>query len=84
MRWGVTVVSEGGGQTIAEVNAAARNDLIGQAAAHPFVIAALEAFPGAEISDVRVAATMDPIDDVVPIDTDDDDWDPFDPFEEES
>lgn len=82
-RWGVTVVSEGGGQTISEVTAAARTDLIGQATAHPFVQEALSVFEGAEITDVRSPDAFDPLDDVVPIDDSDDDWDPLDPFEEE-
>lgn len=84
VRWGVSVVSDGGGQTIAEVSAAARNDLIGQVTAHPFVMAALDAFPGAEITDVRATDAFEVMDDAVPIEADDDGWDPFDPFEEES
>lgn len=84
VRWGVTIVSDGGGPTISETKQAERNDLIGQAAKHPFVESVLAAFPGAEITDVRQADTFDLDDDVVPIEADDDDWDPFDPFEEEN
>lgn len=83
-RWLVSVVSSGGGATVAEVNDAARNDLIGRAQSHPFVQAALDAFPGAEIRDVLIPEAMEPLDDLAPIDDSDDDWDPLDPFEEES
>jgi len=83
-RWLVSVVSSGGGATVAEVNDAARDDLIGQAQSHPFVQAALDAFPGAEIRDVLTPEAMEPLDDLAPIDDSDDDWDPLDPFEEDS
>jgi len=78
VRWGVSVVSEGGGQTISEIRDVARSDLQGQARAHPMVQAVLEVFPGAEMREVKTA-TEDVVDNVVPIDPDDvgDDWDPF-------
>jgi len=83
VRWVVTLVSDGGGPTIAEKNATARNDLIGQVSTHPLVQAALEAFPGAKIRDVKQSQTPNEFDMAVPIDDDeDDDWDPLDPFEE--
>jgi len=77
-RWAVSVVNEGGGQTIAEVRDAHRIDLQGQALAHPMVQAVLAHFPKAEIREVKPAMD-DPVDNVVPIDPDDvdDDWDPF-------
>ncbi|MFT5639555.1 MAG: DNA polymerase-3 subunit gamma/tau, partial [Paracoccaceae bacterium] len=55
VRWAVSVVSEGGGQTIREVRDAARDDLQAQALAHPMVQAVLAAFPGAEIREVKTA-----------------------------
>lgn len=78
-RWGVTVVAEGGAQTITEVRDAHREDLHGQALAHPLVQAVIAAFPGAEISEVKTSEDL-AVDDVVPLDPDDvdDDWDPFD------
>ena len=82
VRWITSVVSDGGGETIAEKNAAARSDLIGQVSAHPLVVAALEAFPGAEIRDVTQPDAISAFDLAVPIDDEDDDWDPLDPFEE--
>ena len=77
-RWAVTVVSEGGGQTIAEERDAHRDDLQGRALQHPMVQSVLENFPGAEILEVRVV-NEDNNENVVPIDPDDvdDDWDPF-------
>lgn len=83
VRWVVSVVSEGGGETIAEKNAAARDSLIGEAMAHPLVQAALEVFPGAKVLDVVSPEAFEAIDPAVPIDDTDDDWDPLDPFEED-
>ena len=80
-RWIVSVVSSGGGATIAEQNAAAREDLIGQVSSHPLVEAALTTFPGAEIRDIKAPNAQD-TDMAIPIDEEDDDWDPLDPFEE--
>ncbi len=81
-RWVVSLVPDGGGDTIAEKNAAIRSDLIGLATAHPLVQAALMAFPGAEIRDVKTPEDINEFDMAVPIDDEDDDWDPLDPFEE--
>jgi DNA polymerase-3 subunit gamma/tau len=80
VRWGVSVVSQGGAQTIAEARAERKGDLVAQAREHPLVQAVLAAFPGAEIKDVRLPATGE---DAPPPAVDDDDWDPFDPFEPE-
>ncbi|QPH53287.1 DNA polymerase III subunit gamma/tau [Pontivivens ytuae] len=83
-RWAVTIVSEGGGETLHEVQSARRNDEEAQARAHPLVRAALDAFPGATLREIRSpAAEPDPAEAVLPIDPDDapDDWEPFDPFE---
>ncbi len=83
-RWAVTIVSEGGEETLAELRSARRNDEEAQARAHPLVRAALDAFPGATLREIRAPATEpDPAEAVLPIDPDDapDDWEPFDPFE---
>jgi len=78
-RWAVSVVNEGGGQAIAEIRDTHRNDLQGQALAHPMVQAVLAHFPKAEIREVKTMLE-EPVDNVVPIDPDDvgDEWDPFD------
>ncbi|MGB0499113.1 MAG: DNA polymerase III subunit gamma/tau [Rubricella sp.] len=84
-RWSVTLVSEGGGATIAERNRAQSLDRVAQAESHPLVQAALLAFPGARIADVRdPQADLDANQTIVPLDPDDidDDWEPIDPFEE--
>jgi DNA polymerase-3 subunit gamma/tau len=81
-RWGVSVVSSGGGETLAEVEAARRGDLMVRAQANPAVRAVLAAFPGAVIRDIRPpqdAAVEAP----PPPPEDDDAWDPLDPFDEE-
>lgn len=77
VRWGVSVVSDGGGDTIAEVRAAERTDLQGRALGHPLVQAVIARFPGAEIRDIRTLEELTQEDDgTVPLE-DDDDWDPF-------
>ena len=83
-RWGVSVVGSGGAPTIAELRAEAKGDLRSEAAAHPLVMAVLEAFPGARIKDVRAPEVVEevpppPVEEAAL----DDDWDPFDPFSEE-
>ncbi len=90
-RWGVSVVSSGGDKTIAEKAAERRGNIFAEAQAHPLVRAALAAFPGATIKDVRLPASVEPSGpDAVregldaELEAEDDDWDPFDPFEEES
>lgn len=78
-RWGVTVVSDGGGATLAEERAAHRDDLQGQALQHDMVQAVLLAFPGAEIRDVKTLAqiTADSDAAVQYLEEEADDWDPF-------
>ena len=78
-RWGVTVVSDGGGATLAEERAAHRDDLQGQALQHDMVQAVLLAFPGAEIRDVKTLAqiTADSDAGVQYLEEEADDWDPF-------
>ncbi len=81
VRWGVTIVSDGGKATIAEERAAHRDDLQGQAMQHDLVKAVLLAFPGAEIRDVKTMEDINAATDaaVEYLDTgEDDDWDPFD------
>jgi len=78
-RWGVTVVSDGGGATLAEERAANRDDLQGQAMQHAMVQSVLLAFPGAEIRDVKTLADLNAdIDAAVQyLEEEADDWDPF-------
>jgi DNA polymerase-3 subunit gamma/tau len=78
VRWGVSIVSEGGSPTLAEQKAIHRSDLQGRALQHPMVIAALARFPGAEIRDIRSLEeiTADP-EEELEAQMSDDDWDPF-------
>jgi DNA polymerase-3 subunit gamma/tau len=76
-RWGMSLVNEGGGATVAEQNAEARDDLHAKVHAHPLVQATLLAFPDAEIRDVRTLEQMAADGILEEIPEEDDDWDPF-------
>ncbi len=52
-RWVVSVSREQGAQTLSQVAARMAEQILSEAAAHPLVKAALEAFPGAAIEAVR-------------------------------
>jgi DNA polymerase-3 subunit gamma/tau len=52
-RWQIAVSADEGQPTITEQGATAKAAEVARAAEHPLVLAALEAFPGAEISAVR-------------------------------
>ena len=81
VRWGVSVVSEGGAATIAEDRAARRTDLVGQAMQHPMVQAVIAAFPAVRDTDIHVIeAEDDPVDLSVPLDpeAEAEDWNPLD------
>ena len=76
-RWGVSLVNEGGGDTIAETRDAADTALRDEAAGHPLVQAVLAAFPRAKITSIRTEeeiaadAGADALPEV------EDEWDPF-------
>ncbi len=57
-RWGVSVVGEGGGETIAEQKVQKEEALKARAISHPLVKSVLEIFPGAEIRKVRTRADL--------------------------
>jgi DNA polymerase-3 subunit gamma/tau len=96
-RWTVLVGAADGQPTVAEQQAAAADARKARAAEHPLVLAALEAFPGAEIRDVRPLGTGTSEEYLAPaperefievgddlVDSDDSGFDDFgDPFEEE-
>jgi len=83
VRWGVSVVAEGGGATIAERRDADRLAAEEEARHNPLVQAVLAAFPGAKISDIRSGAESlaDAAEAALPevedADGDADGWDPF-------
>jgi DNA polymerase-3 subunit gamma/tau len=85
-RWGVSVVGSGGGPTVAEVRGEEKDREEAEARAHPFVQAALKAFPGAKLIGVRRRAPVETEMLADPEDpgADDGDWEPVDPFEEEN
>ncbi|MEM9229453.1 MAG: DNA polymerase III subunit gamma/tau [Pseudomonadota bacterium] len=78
VRWAVSVVSEGGGQTIAEVRAAHRTDLVGQAMQHPLVQAVVAAFPGVTDQDIQINEPEPQRPDMVDSAEPDETWDPLD------
>jgi DNA polymerase-3 subunit gamma/tau len=82
VRWGVSVVNEGGGPTIAESQGAEQDSLHAEVRSHPLVQAALAAFPGAEIREVRLPEAPAAASALAPAPEDDDMDDDWDPFEE--
>ncbi len=84
-RWGVSVVSEGGGATIAETRAEAEAEARARAMESPLVQAVFAAFPGARIADIRRAPVVETADadDISPHESPDgtlapvEEWDPF-------
>ncbi|MBU2981511.1 DNA polymerase III subunit gamma/tau [Lentibacter algarum] len=76
-RWVVTVVNEGGAESILEKRNAATNALHSEARAHPLVAAVFAAFPKAEIIKVRTEADIAAEAQVEALPEVDDEWDPF-------
>ncbi|MEM7076630.1 MAG: DNA polymerase III subunit gamma/tau, partial [Pseudomonadota bacterium] len=76
-RWAVSVVNEGGGQTIDEQENASRDALKTEARAHPLVGAVFEAFPKAEIVTVLTQKERDMQAEADALPEVDDEWDPF-------
>ena len=77
VRWAVSVVGDGGGDTIAETRDADRLALEADAKQHPLVQAVFEAFPDAVITEIR---TLKDIADQVQAEAlpeVDEEWDPF-------
>ncbi len=77
-RWAITVVSEGGEPTIAELRDAAENALKQQVQEHPLMQAVLATFPKAKITKIETEKdkTQEALEDALP--EVDDEWDPFD------
>ncbi len=76
-RWAVSVVSEGGAPTIAEVRDKDRIAAEDEAATIPLVQAVLAAFPGAKIIEIRTPQTMAALAAIDALPEADDDFDPF-------
>jgi len=77
VRWGVTIVNEGGGQTIAEERDAEEAAQRAEAREHPLVKAVFEAFPDARIAEIRTLAEMTTEAAIEALPEVDDEWDPF-------
>ncbi|MBN2742138.1 MAG: DNA polymerase III subunit gamma/tau [Rhodobacteraceae bacterium] len=76
-RWGVSVVSEGGAQTIAEVKAAQMDKAKAEAMHNPLVAAIFEAFPQAKFDEITDAAALEAEIATEALPEVDEEWDPF-------
>ena len=76
-RWAVSVVNEGGADTIAEVRDAAERLLHVQAEEHPLVQAVLAHFPKAKITNIRTPEDIATDAHIEALPEVDDEWDPF-------
>jgi DNA polymerase-3 subunit gamma/tau len=76
-RWAVTIVSDGGADTIAEVRDADRVALETQAKLHPLVQAVFQAFPDAKITEIRTLEEITAEAQAEALPEVDEEWDPF-------
>ena len=76
-RWAVTVVNEGGAETIAEKRDATDLALRAEALKHPLVQAVFDAFPKAEIIRIRTPQEQEAEAQAEALPEVDDEWDPF-------
>jgi len=76
-RWAVTVVNDGGDETIAARRDAERLSLEASAKTHPLVKAVFDAFPEARIEDIRTPQEQAAEAEAQALPEVDDEWDPF-------
>ncbi|MEM8691971.1 MAG: DNA polymerase III subunit gamma/tau [Pseudomonadota bacterium] len=76
-RWAVTLVNEGGAETIAEIRDAAELSLKTEAEKHPLVQAVINNFPRARITAIRTAEEIAQDAESEALPEVDDEWDPF-------
>ena len=76
-RWAVTLVNEGGNETIAEKRDAAALAMKAEAEQHPLVQAVLTAFPKAAITKIKSAADIAAEAQTDALQEVEDEWDPF-------
>ena len=76
-RWGVSVVSTGGAPTIAEERDRDDNAAKAEAMANPLVMAVMDAFPGAKITDIRTPEALAAEAAAQALPEVEDEWDPF-------
>jgi DNA polymerase III subunit gamma/tau len=77
LRWGISVVNEGGAPTLAEDRDAEENSARAEALENPLVQAAMLAFPGAKIADIRTPEAMAAAALAEALPEVEDEWDPF-------
>ena len=76
-RWAVTLVNEGGGETIAEKRDAAELAVKAEALEHPLVQAVMDAFPKAKITKIKSAKEIEAEARADALQEVEDEWDPF-------
>ena len=76
-RWVVSVVAEGGGDTIEECETADQRSLQAQAEAHPLMQAVRARFPDATITEIRTREALEAEANGAALEEVPDDWDPF-------
>ena len=76
-RWAVTLVNEGGSETIAEKRDAAMLDMKHEAEQHPLVQAVMAAFPKSTITKIKSAADIAAEAQTEALAEVEDEWDPF-------
>src|SRR6056297_2918391 len=76
-RWGISLVNEGGADTIAEQRDAAETALRHEVSRHPLVKAVLSAFPKAQITSIRTEADIAAEAGAEALPEVEDEWDPF-------
>ena len=76
-RWAISVVAEGGAETIAERRDADKLAAEAEAREHPLVQAVFTHFPGAEIVEIRSAQDIAATAQIEALPEVDDEWDPF-------
>ena len=77
VRWGVTIVNEGGAETIAEIRDADELARKAEARKHPLVAAVFEAFPNSNIVEIRTPEDIANEAAVEALPEVDEEWDPF-------
>jgi DNA polymerase-3 subunit gamma/tau len=77
VRWAVTLVNEGGADTIAELRDADRLALENQARQHPLVQAVFDAFPEAVITEIRTVEDIAAEAQAGALPEVEEEWDPF-------
>ena len=76
-RWTVSVVNDGGGQTIAELRNAQEERLLQTAQEHPLVQAVIKEFPNAYITSIRTPDAIAAEAETAALPPVEDEWDPF-------